>query len=144
MAEIKIIEGEIFSDFRGQISSLNNFRFNGVERCYFIHHPSTDVIRGWHGHRYEKKWFYCLKGAFTMAFIEIDNWDTPSPLLEPKVVTLTDKKSEIVYVPEGYANCLKATVPDSILLVYSGKLLDEALLDSWRYDSNMWVDWSKY
>jgi dTDP-4-dehydrorhamnose 3,5-epimerase len=29
-------------------------------------------------------------------------------------------------------------------MVFSGKILEEALLDSWRYDKNMWVDWSKY
>jgi len=34
MEEIKVIEGKIFKDERGQISSLNNFRFEEVERFY--------------------------------------------------------------------------------------------------------------
>lgn len=144
MSEIRLIQGEIFHDHRGTISSLNNFRFDEVERCYFIHHPDTSVIRGWHGHQFEKKWFYCLKGAFTLAFVEIDNWENPSSDLEAKIFTLTDQKSEIICLPEGYANGVKASKPDSILLVYSDKLFNDALLDSWRYDSSMWLDWSKF
>jgi len=144
MAKITVVEGEIFRDARGQISSLNAFRFLGVERCYFIHHPDTLIIRGWHGHQFEKKWFYCIKGAFTVALVEVDNWENPSPDLNPEIYDLTDKDSKIICVPEGYANCIRAHEKDSILLVFSSKILEEALKDSWRYDKNMWVDWSKY
>lgn len=144
MSKIQVIQGEIFRDQRGQISSLNDFRFKGVERCYFIHHPDVSVVRGWHGHQFEKKWFYCVKGGFTMAFVEIDDWENPSSKLIPEIFSLSEQKSEMICVPEGYANCIKATAPGSILLVFSGKILTEALLDSWRYDNHMWVDWSKY
>ena len=38
MAErIEIIEGEIFSDHRGEIYSLNNFEFADVKRAYIIY-----------------------------------------------------------------------------------------------------------
>lgn len=144
MQQIEVIEGEIFRDERGRISSLNAFRFAGVERCYFIHHPSTEVVRGWHAHQREKKWFYCLRGAFTLALVRIDDWENPSPDLEPALFRLTEEHSRIVCVPEGYANALKASVPDSLMLVFSGKILEEALGDSWRYDRDRWVDWSKY
>ena len=145
MSEIKVIQGEIFCDERGQISSLNAFRFaDEVKRFYFIHHPDVSVIRGWHAHQYEKKWFYCVKGAFTLGLVKIDDWDNPSPELVPSIYTLTDSDSKIVCVPEGYANCIKASVPGSVLMVFSGKILENALGDSWRYDKNMWVDWSKY
>lgn len=143
MADVKIIDGEIFRDERGQISSLNAFRFPGVERFYFIHHPDTSVIRGWHGHKHEKKWFYCVKGAFTVGLVEIDNWESPSPGLKARKYHLTEQESRIICVPEGYANCIKASVPGSILLVFSGKTLPEAYSDSWRYDSKLWITWSE-
>lgn len=92
MSEIRVIEGEIFRDDRGQISSLNEFRFKGVERFYFIYHPDVNVVRGWHGHQYEKKWFYCVKGAFTLALVKIDNWENPSPSLLPEIFQLSDQK----------------------------------------------------
>lgn len=78
-----------------------------------------------------------------MAFVEIDNWEHPSEDLKAEVYHLSETQSEILCVPEGYANCLKATEPSSVLLVFSGKILEEALLDSWRYDKDLWMDWEK-
>jgi dTDP-4-dehydrorhamnose 3,5-epimerase len=141
MSQIKVIEGEIFRDARGVIASLNAFRFPGVERVYFIHHPDVSVVRGWHGHKFEKKWFYCVKGAFTLAFVQPDDWENPSPDLKPEVFHLDGDHSRIVCVPEGYANCIKALEPDSVLMVFSGKILEDALTDSWRYDSSLWMNW---
>ena len=143
MADVKVIDGEIFRDQRGQISSLNAFRFPGVERFYFIHHPDTSVIRGWHGHQHEKKWFYCVKGAFTIGLVGIDNWENPSPDLKAQKYHLSEQESKIICVPEGYANCIKASIPGSILLVFSGKTLPEAYSDSWRYDNKLWITWSE-
>ena len=143
MADVKVIDGEIFRDQRGQISSLNAFRFPGVERFYFIHHPDTSVLRGWHAHQHEKKWFYCVKGAFTVGLVEIDDWENPSPDLKAQKYHLTEQESKIICVPEGYANCIKASIPDSILLVFSGKTLPEAYSDSWRYDSKLWITWNE-
>ena len=144
MSKIKLIQGEIFQDSRGKITSLNDFRFDSVQRLYFIHHPDKEVIRGWHGHQFEKKWFHCVKGSFTLAFVKIDDWENPSENLIPEIFNLTEKDSQIICLPEGYANCIKAGENDSILQVLSGKILSEALSDSWRYDNNLWVDWSKY
>ncbi len=144
MSKIEVIQGEIFNDYRGTISSLNSFDFKGVERFYFIHHPDKSVIRGWHGHKFEKKWFYCVKGSFTIAIVKPDNWDSPSEDLSPEIFELSENDSKIVCVPEGCANCIKARSDDSTLMVYSGAKLPEAYNDSWRYDSSLWVDWSKY
>lgn len=144
MSDIRVVEGEIFKDFRGQISSLNAFRFDGVQRFYFIHHPDVNIIRGWHGHKFEKKWFYCVKGAFTLALVQPDDWNTPSSDLKPFIFNLNETDSKIVCVPEGYANCLKASVPDSVMMVLSSKLLEEALHDSWRFDNKLWIDWNEY
>ena len=141
--EIEVIEGEIFTDYRGVISSLNGFEFEGVERFYFIHHPDVNVVRGWHAHQFEKKWFYCVKGAFTIGLVKIDDWEHPSENLRAEVFHLSEARSEIVCVPEGYGNCIKAEEPGAVLLVFSGKRYEEALVDSWRYDKDLWVDWEK-
>lgn len=142
-SEIKVIEGEFFHDERGDITSLNNFHFEGVRRWYFIHHPDASVVRGWHGHQHERKWFYCIKGEFKLAFVKIDDWDNPSPDLKPEIFHITESDNKLICVPEGYANCLKTDTAGSVVLVLSGKILEEAVLDSWRYDKSMWVDWSK-
>lgn len=142
MNEIKIIEGGIFEDYRGQISHVNGLDMSEVKRFYIIHQKDTSIIRAWHAHQYEKKWFYVVKGSFTMAFVKIDNWEHPSANLNPEVFHLSASESRILYIPGGYANGIKADEPDSILMVFSNKILMEALKDSWRYDSEMWMDWS--
>ena len=142
MDEVKVIEGEIFQDFRGRISSLNSFHFDGVRRCYIIHHPDSSVIRGWHAHQDERKWFYCIKGHFSVALVKIDNWDNPSENLTADIHHLSENESKLVCVPKGYANCLKAHENDSIMMVLSDKILEDALNDSWRYDKGLWVDWN--
>lgn len=139
---IEIVEGEVFADERGRIHSLNSFHFDGVRRCYVIHHPDASVVRGWHGHRHERKWFYCTKGRFTLALVKVDNWENPSLGLRAEVFHLDEMHSRLVCVPAGYANCLKAEEPGSIMTVYSDKTLDEAVHDSWRYDKTMWIDLS--
>lgn len=144
MSEIQVLDGEIFIDQRGKISSVNKLRFEEVQRMYLIHHIDTNVIRGWHGHQHEQKWFYCIQGQFTLALVKIDNWETPSVSLQPEIYSLEEQNSRIIHVPQGYANCLKAAAPNSIMLVLSDKILEEALSDSWRYSANLWVDWNKY
>lgn len=144
MDEIKVIEGEIFNDYRGQISSLNLFHFEGVKRAYIIHHPDASIVRGWHAHQNERKWFYCLKGKFSVALTKIDNWENPSADLSAQIFDLSEEKSQLICVPAGYGNCLKAHISGSIMLVLSDKTLEDAMTDSWRYDSNLWVDWSKH
>lgn len=143
MSEIKIIEGEIFKDYRGQINSINTFDFAGVRRTYIIHHPDTSIIRGWNGHKQERKWFYCLKGRFSVALVKIDDWDNPSADLTPEIYHLSENKSQLICVPEGYANCLKAMTENATMLVLSDKTIEEAATDNWKYDSNLWVNWSE-
>ena len=141
---VEIIQGEIFQDYRGKIASLNNFCFDGVKRSYFITHPDISVIRGWHGHKLERKWFYCLKGKFTLALVQIDNWEKPSPALNPEIFHLNDSESKIICVPAGYANCIKAETPDSVLMVLSDKTMAEAtaLNDSYRFAADYFFKWS--
>lgn len=143
MKKVKIVEGEIFTDYRGLISSLNGFDFEGVERFYFIHHPDESIVRGWHAHQFREEVVLLRERGFTIGLVEIDDWEHPSENLKAEVFHLSEAKSEIVCVPEGFGNCIKAEEPGAVLLVFSGKRYEEALLDSWRYDKNLWVDWEK-
>ena len=61
-------------------------------------------------------------GKFTAAFVTIDNWEHPSQDLKPEIFHLTADKSQILCIPEGYANGFQAEEPDSILLVFSNKI----------------------
>ncbi|MGL5228809.1 MAG: WxcM-like domain-containing protein [Bacteroidales bacterium] len=145
MSEIKIIKGEIYTDARGVIKHVNDFDLEGVCRTYAIHQSDPSVVRAWHGHQFEKKYFFVVKGSFTFGFVKIDDWENPSDDLVPTIIKVdASKESQVICIPEGYANAVKANEPDSIVIVYSGKRMDVAVLDSWRWDKDKWVDWSKY
>lgn len=137
MSEIKVLEGGIFTDHRGTLTYLDVEPL-GVRRHYFIRNADTTVIRGWHGHQHERKWFQCVKGAFRLAFVRPDDWDSPSPDLPAEVFELSDRREQMVCLPKGYANCIRAVEPDSILMVWSDKYIDEAHADSWRWPAQMW------
>ncbi len=138
-----LLDGEIFSDERGFISSLNSLDFEGIERIYFIRNHSVSIVRGWHGHKVEKKWFYCVEGEFEIALVQPDDWENPSKNLTPQIFKLNSKKSQILIVPGGYANCIRTTKENSVLMVLSGSKFEDCHEDSWRYDNKLWVNWNK-
>lgn len=143
-SDILVTEGELFSDYRGDIRSINALSCSEFERFYLITHNNVKIIRGWHGHQFEKKWFYCVKGEFFLAVVQPDNWHNPSYELPTSIFKLSNAENYIVHLPGGYANCLKATIPDSTMIVFSDKSLAQAKKDSWRYDNSLWVNWSEY
>lgn len=143
MAEVKIIKGEVFSDNRGSINSLNNFTYDGVRRSYFITHPDTETVRGWNAHWKERKWFCCLKGEFKLALVKLDSWDNPSEGLSPEVYTLNSSEMQLVAVPGGYASAMQATVPDSVLMVLSDTPFPPESEDSQKFPLTLWSEWLK-
>lgn len=142
MNNIQVIEGGISIDARGKIAYVNDLDITDAKRFYIIHHNDTETVRAWQAHQYERKWFYCLKGSFTTAFVRIDNWENPSTDLTAEIFILSDKESKVICIPEGFANGIKANEPNSILMVFSDKTLSEAVNDNWRYNKNMWMKWN--
>ncbi len=141
---VRFIEGGIFTDHRGSIAHCNELDMDHVRRFYTIMHPDCSVVRAWHAHQDERKWFTVLRGSFAGAFVRIDDWDAPSSDLRAEEYVLSADRPGVLCVPKGYANGFKALERDSLMLVYSDKILSDAVLDSWRYDAGMWVDWSKF
>lgn len=141
MEEPKIISGGDFSDNRGAMRFVNDFQFEDVKRFYFIKHLDTSVVRAWQGHQFEKKYFYPISGRFAIAWVKIDDFNNPSDDLTPEVHLLSADKSEILAVPKGYANGLKALEPDSELMIFSDMSLEESINEKIRYPSDKWLDW---
>jgi dTDP-4-dehydrorhamnose 3,5-epimerase len=137
----KLIKGGKFSDDRGEMRFVNDFRFDGVKRFYFIRHLSTSVIRAWQGHQFEKKYFYPISGSFVVAWVEIDNFENPSQDLVAHYQILSAKDGDLVSIPKGYANGLKALEPNSEIMVLSDMSLEESINEKIRYPSNWWLNW---
>lgn len=139
-----ILKGGIFTDHRGSMRFVNDFRFGDVKRFYFIKHPDTTVVRAWQGHQFEKKYFYPIAGSFLVAWVKIGDFENPSRDLLPEYHMLSTENSEIISVPKGYANGLKALEPNSELLIFSDMDLEESVNEKIRFSADWWLDWNKF
>lgn len=137
------IPGEIHQDERGSLAFVNAFDLEKYRRFYIISPENKSIVRAWQGHQQEAKAFYCLQGAFVIAAVRIDNWASPSAELKPVVFKLSDKKSQILFIPPGYATGIKSNTNQSKLLVFTDRTLPQSRADDFRYDPNRWIDWTK-
>lgn len=139
-----LIKGGTYTDHRGTMRFVNAFDFPDVKRFYFIKHPDTTVVRAWQGHQFEKKYFYPIKGRFLVAWVKIDDFLNPSEDLIPEHHILSADISELISVPKGYANGLKALEPHSELMVFSDMDVEESVREKIRFPAEKWLDWSKF
>lgn len=133
MKEIRFIKGSVFEDARGKLSYNNTFNTSEIKRIYTIEHSTTNIIRGWQGHKIEQRWFSVMKGSFEIQVIEIDNWDAPSKILEPSIFKISDKSLDFLQVPSGFITRIQALELDSKLLVLADYLIGE-IQDEYRFD----------
>lgn len=138
-----IIKGDFFSDHRGSMRFVNDFKFEDVKRFYFIKHPYTEIVRAWQGHQFEKKYFYPISGRFVVAWVQIDNFENPSKNLQAEYHIISAKNSEIISIPKGYANGIKALEPNSEIMVFSDMNLEDSENEKIRFPSDWWLDWNK-
>ena len=143
MNKPSIIPGGFFTDHRGTMRFVNDFKCEGVKRFYFIKHPDVNFIRAWQGHQIERKWFYPIKGSFVIAWVKIDNFENPSKDLIPDYHIINANKSELVAIPAVYANGLKALEPDSEVMIFSDVELEQSVKEKIRYNPEWWFDWQK-
>ena len=143
LSEPQIISGGTFKDHRGSLRFVNEFKFEGVKRFYFIKHPNIDFVRAWQGHQFEAKYFYPIKGTFVVAWVKIDDFASPSKTLIPDYHIISEEISELIFIPPGYANGIKALKPESELMIFSDMEVEKSIEENKRYDSNLWFDWDK-
>lgn len=139
----RLIEGGVFSDHRGSLQFVNDFDMAVIKRMYFTTHPSTETIRAWQGHKVESRWFFCVKGTFTIKLVKIDDWENPSNSCEVFEFELKEDNPQVLYIPNGFANGFKAKTKDSKLMIMSNYGLNEIEDDHYRFDSNKWTNWDK-
>ncbi|WP_320113091.1 dTDP-4-dehydrorhamnose 3,5-epimerase family protein [Draconibacterium orientale] len=140
----ELIAGGTFTDHRGILSYVNDFNLTSIKRFYTITHPDKNVVRAWQGHQEEHKYFHVVKGSFIVAWVEIDNFNSPSPNLKANYKVLKASENNVLSVPPGYANGLKAIEPNAQIMVFSDYALNESLDDKIRFDKDLWLDWSQF
>jgi dTDP-4-dehydrorhamnose 3,5-epimerase-like enzyme len=137
-----IIQGGIHDDYRGRLTYVNDFNFDDVKRFYTINNKSTDVLRAWQGHKTENKYFHVTSGSFVICVVKIDDWKSPSIDLPVEKFILSANKSQVLKISAGYATGIKALDENSKLMVFSSNTLEDASKDEYRFEADMWVNWS--
>ncbi len=144
MRKPTLLKGGTFTDERGTLSFVNEFDLSPIKRMYTIIHPDKTVVRAWQGHQQESKWFKCIKGSFVVAWKKIDDFSNPSPFPPPEYLILNDTQPEILFIPLGFANGLKALEDNSEILVFSDHILGDSLDDKIRFDKDLWFNWNQF
>ena len=79
-----------------------------------------------------------------VAWVKIDDFENPSMNLIPEYRILSAGTSEIIAIPKGYANGLKALEPHSEIMLFSDMHLEESINEKIRYPAKWWLDWNKF
>jgi dTDP-4-dehydrorhamnose 3,5-epimerase-like enzyme len=135
----QLIKGGIHTDHRGQISFVNDMKFATIERFYIISNLAEKPVRAWQGHKIDNKYFYCIQGTIRVHFVKIDNWESPSKDLKVESVILSATESNVLHIPEGYANGIESLELGSKLISFSTLPLDRTSEDDVRFESSMWL-----
>lgn len=136
--EATLISGAVYTDDRGSVSFVNDFKFSNINRFYIIENSEKHPIRAWQGHKLDCKNFYCVAGSFQISYVKIDNWENPSPNLKVESVVLKATQSDVLKIPAGYANAIKSLEKGSRLMSFSTLPLNQVVDDDVRFPVNTW------
>lgn len=138
-----LLEGGNHEDARGMITFFNSFDLESFKRLYVFDIKNTDSVRAWQGHKIEAKAFIVLEGEIELAWVEIDDFESPSNNLFAESIQLSAFKPQVKIIPGGFANGFKAISSKAKVLVFSDKSLDSSLNDDFRFDAALWFSWDK-
>ena len=135
-----LVNGDSFRDHRGVLSFVNGFdlREHAIRRFYTVENASVGTPRAWQGHRLETKYFHAVKGSFRIAWVEVDDWEHPSPDLPVHSALISEQENGIICVKPGHANGILALEPGAVLLVFSDTTCEEAQGDNYKFAPEPW------
>jgi len=132
---------EVFSDDRGVFvpfwETQGEVTMPAIKRVYYVVNDSPGIVRGFHYHKKEWKYFTIIKGS--AKFIAIN----PKNPKEIYTFISSQRKSNSIVIPPGYANGWMSLTKDTILICCSTLTTKESLKDDKRFDPYKWGDvWS--
>ena len=140
--ELKIMEGALAVDDRGEVGFVNDFDFAGVKRFYTIRNHHSGFVRAWHAHRREAKYVTAIAGAALVGAVRVDDWERPSRDLKVSRYVLSAAKPRVLLIPAGYANGFMSLTDDARLMFFSSSTLAESEGDDIRFDARYWDAWT--
>lgn len=130
---MEILEGGSSTDDRGTVRFVNEVDFKNVKRFYLVSNHSKGFIRAWHGHKKEAKYVLVVKGAAIVGVVNSDE--------EVERFVLSDKKTQVLYIPPGHYNGFKTLTDDTQVMFFSTSTLEDSLDDDFRKPADTWDIW---
>ena len=110
--------------------SIRDFSKRGtIVRTYLVHNWERGRIRAWHGHQEAWTGMHVIQGAAKLVARPINEVTGPV-----KIVTMSDRKPGILWVPPGYYNGSMSLTDNTKILVYSTLSFDKVKNDDVRMD----------
>lgn len=134
---VRQASGNTYIDERGKLLFNNDIDLSVFKRLYLIENANCDVVRGWQGHKIERRLFFATKGKFLIKVVKIDDFVNPSDFLDVEQFILDATTFDSLYVENGYATCIQAISENSQLMAFSDYLLGE-VDDNYKYDLKKW------
>jgi dTDP-4-dehydrorhamnose 3,5-epimerase-like enzyme len=139
-----LVEVEVSSDDRGCFIPFSHAVARDLsahapvpKRAYVVYNYGRGVIRGFHFHAREWKYFFVAGGA--AKFVAID----PEDPRDRHVFVASIRRPGVVIVPPGYANGWVSLEDQTTVVCLSSATFEESLADDTRYDPLTWGDvWS--
>ena len=138
---VEVIPGGNFVDDRGSLLANNGFCLDGFKRFYVVKNHKSHFVRAWHGHQHESKALICVRGAFKVGIVRIDDFKNPNRDSEVLSYVLSEHSGSVLRIPAGYANGFMNLTADSQMIIFSDKSLEESIKDDFRYRYDLWDIW---
>jgi dTDP-4-dehydrorhamnose 3,5-epimerase-like enzyme len=96
-----------------------------IKRIYYVYNHGKNVIRGFHFHKFEWKYFIAVSGAIKVLAIDPDHSE--------KVYTFisSSRKPNLVVIPPGFANGWISLEDNTVLVCASTSTLEESIADDY-------------
>ena len=130
--EPRIINGGLHVDDRGKVSFINDMP--EVKRFYVIENLGKDIIRAFHGHKKEDKYFYVVQGT---ALICANRIDADRNSIVHRFV-LSEHQPQLLHIPHKFANGVKSLEDKTKVIVFSTATLEESKSDDERIPYDYW------
>jgi len=133
------------------ISGCAGAELPDVKRVYFINNSQKGVVRGFHYHLQETKYFIILRGMAkfvtsgphgVQAITDFQNYRETKDLLDRcQEFVLSEKKPQLLVIPPRYANGWASLTDDCLLLSLSSSTFNESKNDDLRINPTLYPHW---
>jgi len=117
--------------FLVQLFHLPDNLFPQIKRIYIVGNFSKGIIRGFHKHEYENKYFVVIQGTARFVLVSTDENNKPKQV---DTYILSSKNPTILIVPPRVYNGWQSLEENTLLIGISDKILEDSLSDDFRLD----------